>query len=429
MVGRGIIILFGVGIIALAIALGQRATLGLEANSVGQFTLIGIGVLFLVIGAAGKRLSMRRLSKGYGQLAVILLNTLLFLIVLELLILLSFNTQFVTRNQQLVTGDEDLEVFRGAEWMPKFQEENRELWSPRYSYFDLWTNNAYKGETVNISEEGVRLTPGSDCQPDSYRIFMFGGSTMWGVGVPDWGTIPAYMQSALTQAFNGRVCVVNYGDTGFVSTQEMIRLMKLLQRGDVPDMVIFYDGVNDVIAAYNAGEAGAHRNLSSFVNAITAAPPNPLVQWLLNTHIVRFAQGLISSGAPAANPPDYTALSGEVVDLYLNNVRMVNALAGEYGFTPVMLWQPVLVVESKPPTDEEYVMTQVVGGDLMTMYRESWAQVKARQGDVENLYYIADALDGIEAPLYFDHHHLALRGNEVVANRIIELIAPMIAAQ
>jgi hypothetical protein len=69
------------------------------------------------------------------------------------------------------------------------------------------------------------------------------------VGAPDWGTIPAYLQEELEERFNGAVCVVNYGEDGFASTQEVILLLIELQRGNVPDAVIFYDGVNDVTAA------------------------------------------------------------------------------------------------------------------------------------------------------------------------------------
>lgn len=423
MVGQIIIALFGAAIILLALVMGQRATIGLEANSVGQLTLIALGGLLIALGVAGRRLSQRQIGKGYQQVAVILLNTLLLIVVLELLVIVSFNAQFVARDQQLVAANPGLPVFQGADWLPVFEREDAEGRITRYSSFDLWTMQPYSGETLTILADGARGTTDSDCQPDSYRIFMYGGSTLWGVSTPDWGTIPAYVQAALNAQFEGRVCVVNYGENGFVSTQEVIRLMKQLQRDNVPDMVIFYDGVNDVIAAYNAREAGAHRNLSGFVNAITTAPPNPLVQWLLNTHLVRFIQALIpGSTAQTTEQTDYLALSQETTAVYLNNVRMAKALAADYEIEAVFIWQPVMVVGDKPLTDEEVVMAEVVGGDLLTMYRETWAGIAA--AELDNLTYIADVFDGIEAPLYFDHHHLAPQGNEIIAQRILEIITP-----
>lgn len=39
---------------------------------------------------------------------------------------------------------------------------------------------------------------------------------MWGTGSPDWGTIPAFLQSGLQALKGGPVCVVNFGESGWV---------------------------------------------------------------------------------------------------------------------------------------------------------------------------------------------------------------------
>ena len=55
------------------------------------------------------------------------------------------------------------------------------------------------------------------------------------------------------------VCVRNYGETGWVSTQELIKLMLELKRtGRKPDLVIFYDGANDVYLPYQYGRVDVH---------------------------------------------------------------------------------------------------------------------------------------------------------------------------
>ena len=71
---------------------------------------------------------------------------------------------------------------------------------------------------------------------------MFGGSTMWGAGARDDYTIPSFLSKMLTQAFPGRIRVVNYGRSGFVSTQERILLFQALQHGCRPQIAIFYPG-------------------------------------------------------------------------------------------------------------------------------------------------------------------------------------------
>ena len=50
---------------------------------------------------------------------------------------------------------------------------------------------------------------------------MFGGSTMWGTGARDACTIP----SLLARALQGRgmsLEIINFGETGYVRTQEVI---------------------------------------------------------------------------------------------------------------------------------------------------------------------------------------------------------------
>lgn len=54
---------------------------------------------------------------------------------------------------------------------------------------------------------------------------------------------------------------MNYGENAYVSTQGLIHLILLLESGDVPDMVIFYDGVNDILAASQSWMPIVHQNL------------------------------------------------------------------------------------------------------------------------------------------------------------------------
>ncbi|MFN8372405.1 MAG: hypothetical protein U0694_05960 [Anaerolineae bacterium] len=58
---------------------------------------------------------------------------------------------------------------------------------------------------------------------------------MWGYGVPDSSTIAAYLQASVPDG----VCICELCRSGFNSTQNLLRLLELLQAGDVPDVVIF----------------------------------------------------------------------------------------------------------------------------------------------------------------------------------------------
>jgi hypothetical protein len=47
--------------------------------------------------------------------------------------------------------------------------------------------------------------------------------------------------------------VTDYGIPGFTFLQEIIKLTLLLQNGQRPNFIVFYDGANDVYAAYQSG--------------------------------------------------------------------------------------------------------------------------------------------------------------------------------
>ena len=84
---------------------------------------------------------------------------------------------------------------------------------------------------------------------------------MWGTGSPDWDTIPANLQRGLEKLRQGPVCVMNFAESAYVSTQDIIMLLLQLQSGNIPDVVVFYDIAGDIPAGYQSGQAGVHANL------------------------------------------------------------------------------------------------------------------------------------------------------------------------
>ena len=77
---------------------------------------------------------------------------------------------------------------------------------------------------------------------------MLGGSSLWGFGARDDQTIPSLLARKLLER-GISVEVKSLSELGYVSTQEVIGLFRELQEGYRPDVVIFYDGVNDTTSA------------------------------------------------------------------------------------------------------------------------------------------------------------------------------------
>jgi lysophospholipase L1-like esterase len=228
-------------------------------------------------------------------------------------------------------------------------------WQP-YVYF---RQKPFRGKTIAIGSDGLRATwqppsrPPIDDRP-RVRLLMLGGSSLWGFGARDDETIPSLLARQLDQR-GWRVELKNLSEIGYVSTQELIALVRELQAGYRPDVVIFYDGVNDTTSALLEGEAGLTTNevnrrqefnLLQSPARLSAALISKLVK---DSGSYRFAQVVRrrSSGdlnPSRSSPTDQTmrALAAGVVQHYVANIAIAEKLGRGFGFRPLFYWQPVV---------------------------------------------------------------------------------------
>ena len=121
-------------------------------------------------------------------------------------------------------------------------------------------------ETININSHGFRGLEFSEIKPsDTYRIFMLGGSTMFGTGATnDTTTIPGYVDQFLTNNLSSyKIEVINAGIQGADSFTELDLITnKIIDFS--PDLIIIYDGWNDLRA--NHSQSDVLRNWNSICN-------------------------------------------------------------------------------------------------------------------------------------------------------------------
>ena len=102
----------------------------------------------------------------------------------------------------------------------------------------------------NFNNLGFRGAEFSEIKPsNTYRIFMVGGSTMFGAGATsDETTIPGYLQDLLSEKdFEFDIEVINSGIQGADSNTELNLIEQKLVTLS-PDLIIIYDGWNDLRA-------------------------------------------------------------------------------------------------------------------------------------------------------------------------------------
>jgi len=236
------------------------------------------------------------------------------------------------------------------------------------------------------------------------------------------------------------VCVVNLGELGFNSTQDLIELMRQLQAGRVPDLVILYQGINDVWTAAQNGKPGLHFYLEEVAGRLEGGTRAALgTSWLAKSNLFRFAaQHALRREAPTgARLPGYMAkrwiapdsLSAQVERLYLQNYTIVDALAREYGFAYEMFWQPNLLVGGKHPNGEESQFRQSEadkGADWMALMNRSYARMARDTAQRPHLHFMANVFDRDSTVMYIDWAHLNPQGNQRVARRIVAALGDTI---
>lgn len=422
-------VILGLGVLALVIALLSPESRGL---------LLMAGGLLFVTG-----LFLGSLLRNYKNIAIASLNTILLFLVVEFLsavVLAAGRSPYIRgmlenmmgRSNRIVDHYLALPYYSQQAWSASYWNEYLQALRKEYYPYVIWRSPSFSGEMLNIDQEGIRKTPGAECLPDSFRIYVFGGSSVWGWGSPDWGTIPAHLQKKLSGLHDGPVCVVNYGENAFVSTQDVIQLMMLLERDDVPDVVIFIDGVNEVLAASQNGKPVVHQNFKQ-VAALFEEPGHPLASWLKSLNTAVLMKAVLEQLGPASDPRSSDTeipsdrLATSIVQSYMNNYRIVGALAGAYGFKYYFFLQPFILAGKKPLTEEERAMLTGLSwwfdlnSAVADLFKATYGQIISVSHDHDHLYSLVGVFDGKRDQIWLDTlGHITPVGNEHVADAIIE---------
>ncbi len=392
----------------------------------GQWIALLAGAMVVAFAIAG----LKRFVTWYRSAALILLNTILLLVCLELAAIVIARSGLLEPTTRLPEYRK-LDFYRNQTWGDALWDEAARAEQYQYAPYTLWQHRPFSGELLNINEDATRLTPGADCGQDAYTIFMLGGSSMWGWGSPDWATIPANVQRTLSQDSDASICVINLGEDAFVSTQSLIAVMRQLQAGRAPDLVVSFDGVNDVYAAYASGMAGVLTNRADVAQRLHG-DDEPLGYWLTGTRtaeLVRRALHNEDSEIPAwLKGKDDTelravvrALAAAVRDTYLSNKKMLEALGKEYGFDVMYFWPPQLATTAKPLTGEETVMKSKIHPVWAEIAVESTRLLCDPEDPAGGPQCLTDALDDFEETVYIDDwSHMTPAANRQIARRIVE---------
>jgi hypothetical protein len=377
----------------------------------------------------------RWIVNSYKAVAIITLNSLILFVCLDL----AATVVDKIWKEPKPVGDEErprahVSYYASQAWAKQYWEEFSRSRKSLYRPYVIWRRAPFQGNFININEDSIRSTPGAVCSVKSYKVFTFGGSTMWGTGAPDWGTIPAYLHANFNDLLHEPVCTMNFGESGFVSTQSVIQLVQELQSGNIPHLVIFYDGVNDIYAAYQSGRP-THQNFNQIADKLQnseSQTPSFLawIESLSSFHLFkRLAAELRQKPRNSMDLLTYKTmgidtgtLSDSIVEKYISNYEIVHALAREYGFNALFFWQPFITVGDKSLTAEEQEMKHRLDSTLIELHESVYRRVQQATKKYEDLYYMAEVFDEYKPLVWIDSAHVIPEGNRLIAQKMLQAI-------
>ena len=304
-------------------------------------------------------------------------------------------------------------------------------------------NNKYSsvknGIRQSFSPEG--------CANEEILVWFFGGSTMYGWGVPWWNMIPSNL---VKQASDQNKCIkaINYGVPYFFSKQEIVLFIsEVMKEGKKPDLVVFLDGLNDF------GQPGSSINgVPFFTPSLEIAIPygrtinkdNPkkiahFFEGIINSFYAIFKAENVGVNLSRVNylVPENIRNKGEnfaankIVDNFINQRKALMSICSGYKVKCVQFLQPIAIKDYMPINSQDSLTEYVRSNPKFDQQRRLMLYGYAKLGkmikdkDMINNSYtkifdISDAFLAYNGFPYIDAGHYSPRASAIVSARILE---------
>ncbi|MEW6144877.1 MAG: SGNH/GDSL hydrolase family protein [Thermodesulfobacteriota bacterium] len=360
---------------------------------------------------------MRKIKAG--QILLLVLSTILILVIAEIgLRLIERLGYFSYTFKMLNSAYTPFDVKTGEGLYYSHPYISYEM-KPGYSIPGEVTINSlgYRGEEFDAVKS-----------PGVYRIVALGGSTTYGIGLADDETYPYYLQKELRERLGtDKIEVINAGLVSATTAESLSRFLHKILPLD-PDMVIFYEGYNDL----------PPRMFDGFSDDYYHFRKNPQNHFSLLSNSLLYR--LAASGFRATLHYPNTTLLSEIwkfenlpaeddkkIDnfnstssaVYERNLDYIIALARAKDITVVL---STFVFDEDAPNWNDY-MPDVLWGKGIGQNNDVIKKL-ARKYDLPLIDLYSYGLGNKH--IFLDSVHLTAGGNEEMAAVFAETIAPVI---
>lgn len=300
----------------------------------------------------------------------------------------------------------DAATFQGEPWAAELLASEAQTWMPDAEIG--WINGDATSRYVNVVD-GSRRT--LQIPEPELTIWMFGGSTTFGIGQRDEHTIASELVRLAAER-GMRLDVVNHGVSGHVNWQQTLLFGRLLASDPPPDLALFLDGANERALAYERVQYGLLEPEVRAVRPVSAEDRSELAEDARRRGYRR----------PADAERVAAALMAEQ---YEEGLSRAVEWAGERGFPVEHFWQPEIcdVPPDRPGVSDVKQAMQVTDEDCANDHRlvdRVLARLEIPPRDLR------DVFDEVDRPTFFDHNHTNEFGARVVAAAILDRIWPQL---
>ena len=267
----------------------------------------------------------------------------------------------------------------------------------------------FEGKWINV-RNNKRVTIN---KPGNYlrKIYLFGGSTVYNGEVPDNLTIAS--QLASLGANNLSYEVINMGATSIHSAQQFGRLKAEIKVNE-GDVIIFYDGVNDVLQRiiYENQEGymiGKPKKESFWMKQLRLKSKYSSVLFIFYSKMIKNTKETPS------------ALINTSVDNYLNTLVAVNDYVEGQGASFYHFLQPTLFTKKDLNKYEKSLIEKgfpFVPTQFIQTYKRAYPLISNKLDTVKFSYSLVAAFDDLEKSPYLDFCHVNHIGNKIIAENI-----------
>ena len=276
-----------------------------------------------------------------------------------------------------------------------------------------------KTESITINSFGFRGPEITlEKPPDTFRIFIVGGSTTFGAGsFSDEETIPGYLQK-LFEKTDKNVEIINAGINSGYSYSERFLVENDLQDFN-PDMIILYTGGND-----------SHRP--------TINPTITYGDYGLNIKDLKFWRTpfvisdifIETTRYEKSNNNIDESFTKEKIAYWTENMKSICSTNSNNQITTIVTLHPILATSQKifSPDEKKY--------SEKSNFQSTPTSLKIYDGIGENLKILSNFCDdtydlrsvftGISEPIFFDESHINAKGNMIVAEKLFAIISTYI---